>query len=218
MIELVNLTKSFGRGEQRKVVADQVSHTFPRGRSVALLGRNGAGKSTLLRIIAGTMTPDHGHVRSKGSISWPVGFAGSFHGDLTGAQNTRFLARIYGAETDELQSFVADFADLGHHFRQPFKTYSSGMRARLAFGVSMGLKFDTYLIDEVTSVGDAAFRKKSTDLLLARLEESGAIVVSHGMGVLRRMCDCAAVLEEGQLTFFEDLNEAIEIHEARLLA
>lgn len=218
MIELVNLCKAFGVGRRRKVVADNLSIVFPPRRSVALLGRNGAGKSTLLRMIAGTLNPDTGHVRRHGTISWPVGFAGSFHGDLTGAQNTRFLGRVYGVDTDAFQNFVEEFAELGHHFHLPFKSYSSGMRSRLAFGVSMGLKFDTYLIDEVTSVGDAAFRQKSSELLLARLNDSGAIVVSHGMGMLRRICDCAAVLENGQLIFYEDLEEAIKVHEDRLLS
>ena len=217
MIQLVNLCKSFGHGGRRKVVADNLNLAFPEGRSVALLGRNGAGKSTLLRILAGTMNPDSGHVRMRGTVSWPVGFAGSFHGDLTGAQNVRFLARVYGVDTNALEDFVEDFAELGQHFRMPFKSYSSGMRSRLAFGVSMGIRFDTYLIDEVTSVGDAAFRQKSAEFLLDRLQDSGAIVVSHGMGMLRRLCDCAAVLEAGQLTFYEDLDEAIAVHEARLL-
>ena len=218
MIELVNLCKAFGHGRRRKVVADNLSLTFPARRSVGLLGRNGAGKSTLLRIIAGTMNPDTGHVRRDGTISWPVGFAGSFHGDLTGAQNTRFLARVYGVDTDALQRFVEDFADLGHHFHLPFKNYSSGMRSRLAFGVSMGIRFDTYLIDEVTSVGDASFRRKSADMLLDRLQYSSAIVVSHGLGTLRQICDCAMILEGGKLTFYEDLEEAIGIHEERMLA
>ncbi|MEM7290263.1 MAG: ABC transporter ATP-binding protein, partial [Pseudomonadota bacterium] len=147
----------------------------------------------------------------------PVGFAGSFHGELTGAQNTRFLARVYGADTTELQRFVEDFAELGAQFHKPYRYYSSGMKSRLAFGISMGVAFDTYLIDEVTSVGDAAFREKSTMLLEQRLKTSGAIVVSHGKRILRRLCDSAAILENGQLQFFEDLEEALEIHEKRLL-
>lgn len=218
MIELRNVTKSFGYGAARKVVADALSHNFPAGRAIGLLGRNGAGKSTLLRMIAGTMSPDRGHIDCRGTISWPVGFAGSFHGDLTGAQNTKFIARVYGADSEALLDFVADFADLGRQFHQPYKGYSSGMRSRLAFGVSMGLRFDMYLIDEVTSVGDAAFREKSSELLNNRLEQSGALVVSHGKGMLRRLCDCAVVLEAGQLTYFDDIEEAIEDHETRLLA
>ncbi len=217
MIELQAVSKTFGKGRHGKVVADNITASFPPGRAVALLGRNGAGKSSLLRMIAGTLTPDRGQVLRAGSVSWPVGFAGSFHGDLTGVQNTRFLARVYGVESGALCKFVADFAELGPHWRKPYKTYSSGMRARLAFGVSMGVRFDTYLIDEVTAVGDAAFRQKSTELLQARLAQSGAIVVSHGMGMLRRLCDCAMVLEAGRLTWFEDLEEAIAVHEARLL-
>lgn len=217
MIELLDLCKSFGRGSSRKIVADNVSMAFPKGRSIALMGRNGAGKSTLLRMIAGTMDPDSGQITKTGTVSWPVGFAGSFHGDLTGSQNVRFLARSYGIDTEALQDFVEDFAELGFHYRLPFKTYSSGMKSRLAFGVSMGIAFDTYLIDEVTSVGDAAFREKSSAFLLDRLQTSGAIVVSHGLGMLRRLCDCAAILENGQLTFYDDLEEAIEIHQNRLL-
>ena len=139
---------------------------FPTGAVVGLLGRNGAGKTTLMQMIAGTMEPTSGRILSDGSISYPVGFAGSFHRDLTGAQNTRFVARIYGIDTEALVAFVEDFAELGKHYHLPFRTYSAGMRARLAFGVSMGIPFDFYLIDEVTAVGDANFREKSREVFL----------------------------------------------------
>lgn len=212
MIELANLSKSFATRRGRKYIARDISAIFPSGRAVGLMGRNGAGKSTLLKIIAGNVSPDSGEVLSNGSISFPVGFAGTFHRDLTGMQNTRFIARIYGVDTTELEEFVADFANLGDHFRMPVRSYSSGMRSRLAFGVSMGIQFDTYLVDEVTSVGDAAFRRKSADVFKDRMSRSGAIVVTHSMGELRNLCDCGAVLEDGRLTFFEDLEEAISQH------
>ncbi len=206
----------FRAGGSCKVVADRITATFPSGRSVALLGRNGAGKSTLLKVIAGTQDPTRGRVRSSGTISWPVGFAGSFHPKLTGLQNTRFVARIYGVDSDALVDFVETFAALGAHFRLPCSTYSAGMRSRLAFGVSMGMGFDTYLVDEVTSVGDAAFRAKSAAVFRARMQSAGAIVVSHSMPQIRQLCDMGAVLEAGQLRLFEDLEEAIAVHEANM--
>lgn len=212
MIRFDRLTKVFSLDGRRKVVADDISLTFPTGRSVALLGRNGAGKSTLLQIIAGTVTPTSGRILSSGTISWPVGFAGSFHGDLTGAQNTRFIARIYGVDTDELSVFVEDFAGLGVHFHLPLRSYSSGMRSRLAFGISMGIHFDTYLVDEVTAVGDAAFRAKSDRVFKDRMRRSSSVVVTHSMEQVRTLCDAAAVLSEGRLTYYEDVEEGIRHH------
>ena len=217
MITLQTVSKTFRLNGLSKTVLHNASLVFPSGRAVALLGRNGAGKSTLLRLIAGTLAPSTGRIHCEGSVSWPVGFAGSFHGDLTGAQNTRFIARIYGVEGDELVDFAAGFADLGRQFHQPFRTYSSGMKARLAFGVSMGIAFDTYLVDEVTAVGDAAFRSKSNDLFQARMQTAGSVVVSHSMGLVRDLCDAAAVLEAGQLVYYDDVDAAIQHHERNLL-
>lgn len=212
MIQLQNLSKSYHLNGNRKVVADRINATFPSRVSVGLLGRNGAGKSTLLRIIAGTADPTSGEVLSDGHVSFPVGFAGSFHPDMTGAQNTRFVARIYGANSDALMDYVADFAELGRQFHAPIRSYSSGMRSRLAFGVSMGLTFDTYLIDEITAVGDAAFKRKSKAVFSDRMSRAGSIFVSHSMGLMREMCDAGAVLENGKLIYFDDINEAIELH------
>ena len=214
---LQNLTKTFHLGAVSKTVLQNADMVFPSGKSVALLGRNGAGKSTLLRLIAGTLNPTSGRVIRSGSVSWPVGFAGSFHGDLTGAQNTRFIARIYGVDGDELMDFTASFADLGAHFRLPFRTYSSGMKARLAFGVSMGIAFDTYLVDEVTAVGDAAFRTKSNALFHNRMQQAGSVVVSHSMGLVRELCDAAVVLEAGKMVYYDDVAAAIGHHERNLL-
>lgn len=213
MIVLEDLTKIYHTKGLRTVIADRVNAVFPTGQSVALLGRNGAGKSSLLRMIAGTMLPTSGRILSDGTVSWPVGFAGSFHGELTGAQNVRFVARIYGVDTDALVDYVEDFAAIGPSFHKPFGTYSSGMRSRLAMGTSMGIDFDTYLVDEVTSVGDAAFKEKSRAVFTDRMRSGSAVVVSHSMPFIRRVCTMGAVLHRGRLKVFDDVNEAIYFYE-----
>lgn len=213
MIRFENLTKSYRIRGDRKVVIDNLNLELPSGKSLALLGRNGAGKSTLLQMIAGNMRPDSGRIVSDGSISWPVGLSSSFHAQLTGAENVRFVARIYGVDSNALMEFVEDFAELGKHFRMPVRSYSSGMRSRLAFGTSMGIQFDTYLVDEVTAVGDAAFRVKSRMVFKERMEHSSAILVSHDLQQVKNFCDAAIILENGSLTYYDDVAEAISIHE-----
>lgn len=213
MIRFENLSKTYWVKGEPKTVIDNLNLTLPTGKSLALLGRNGAGKSTLLSMIAGNLSPTSGRIVSDGSISWPVGFGGSFHPDLTGAQNVRFIARIYGVDTDSLIVFVRHFAELGPHFYMPVRSYSSGMRSRLVFGASMGIRFDTYLVDEVTAVGDASFKRKSRAVFIDRMKESSAILVSHDMGQVRKFCDAGLVLENGRIQYFDDLEEAIEVHE-----
>ncbi|WP_371223625.1 ABC transporter ATP-binding protein [Roseovarius sp. 2305UL8-3] len=216
MIKLERLTKRFPMRSGYKTVIDDLSAVFPSGQSVALLGRNGAGKSTLLRLISGALRPSSGRILSTGTISYPVGFAGTFHPQLSGAQNTRFVARIYGVDTDELIDFVQDFAELGRHFHMPFRTYSSGMRSRLSFGVSMGIPFDTYLVDEVMSVGDGSFREKSGALFADRRRTAGAVVVSHSPPMIKAMCDMAVVLENGEVTFYDDVDAALAHHDENM--
>ncbi|WGH80219.1 ABC transporter ATP-binding protein [Jannaschia ovalis] len=216
MIALDGVSMRFRTGGRETVVADRIRAVFPTGRAVALLGRNGAGKSTLLRIIAGTMRPSAGRVRSDGTVSWPVGFGGAFHPDMTGAQNARFIARVYGVDTGGMLDYVEDFARLGDKLYQPVRGYSAGMRARLAFATSMAVRFDTYLVDEVTAVGDADFRARSEAVLGARMRAASAIVVSHSMPLLRRLCDAGAVLEDGQLRYFDDLDAAIALHQRQM--
>ena len=209
MIELRNLNKSFRLNGVTKVVARNLNFTFPTGESVALLGGNGAGKSTLLRMIAGVVEPESGEIVSTGSISWPVGFAGSFHPDLSGVQNVRFVARIYGVDTDSAVRFCREFSELGAHFNLPTRTYSSGMRSRLAFAISMAMPFDTYLIDEILAVGDASFKAKSQAILGERLKSSGAIIVSHNMRELKRLCTSGVYLSDGQAYYYPDVTQAI---------
>lgn len=216
MIALRQLSKEFFIKGVRHTLFHNINIDIPSDKSVALLGRNGSGKTTLLRMIAGIIEATRGEILTDGTVSWPVGFAGSFHPDLTGAQNARFVARIYGIDTDQLTALVEDFAGLGQHFHLPFRSYSSGMRSRLAFGVSMSIPFDTYLVDEVTSVGDGAFRSRSAEVFKSRMENAGAIVVSHSMPTLRNMCEAGIVLDRGQARYYDDIDRAIEDHEANL--
>ena len=216
MIELDGVTKAYRYQGIPKYIARDISVTIPKGAKLALIGRNGAGKSTLMAMIAGNLNPDRGRISVAGAISWPIGLTGTIQGDLTGIQNVRFLGRIYGVDTDELVDFVGSFADLGLNYAEPVRSYSSGMRGRLAFGMAMGIRFDTYLIDEVTSAGDAAFRKTSNRLFEDRLANAGLIFISHVEGQMRERCTSAAVLEAGGLTLFDDVNDAIAQHHQNL--
>ena len=173
MIEFRDVSKHYLTPHGRKVVLDRFTLALPNGAKIGVLGRNGAGKSTFIGMIAGVVQPNTGEIRRTGEISWPLGFSGSFAADLTGAQNIRFVARIYGIDTDALVDYVQDFAELGDFMSMPVRAYSSGMKARLAFGLSMGIAFDWYLVDEITAVGDAAFRKKSLSVFKHRLRELG---------------------------------------------
>lgn len=213
MIVLDRITKIFYSRHVKNTVFSDLNAVFPSRTPVALLGRNGAGKSTLLKVMSGALIPNAGRVLSDGNISFPIGLASSMHPAMSGAQNTKFIARIYGADSESLRHFVEDFAELGEKFYLPVRTYSSGMRARLMFGVNMGLKFDTYLIDEVSAVGDANFKDKSEALFKERMKSAGAVFISHSMGLVKRMCTAGAVLENGRITYYEDLEEAIYVHQ-----
>ena len=205
MIEFRDVSKYYRTQTSRKVVLDNLTLTLPEGAKVGVLGRNGAGKSTLLGMIAGTTKPNTGTIRCHSSISWPLGFAGSSHPDLTGAQNIRFVARIYGMDTDALVAYVQDFAELGEFMDMPVRSYSSGMRARLAFGMSMGISFDWYLVDEITAVGDSAFKKKSLSVFKNRLKDAGLLMVSHSVNTIRSYCQSGMVIEGGKARYFEDV-------------
>ena len=217
MIRLENVVKSYRLREGRKVVLRNLTATF-RKTNVAILGANGAGKSTLLRLIAGTELPDSGTILREGRISWPLGFAGSFNGTLSGAENVRFVARIYGEDTERVLDFVEAFSELGEFFHMPVSSYSSGMRARLAFGVSMAVAFDYYLVDEITAVGDDKFRQKCLETFKEKLAHSSIIMISHSKATLKQYCQVGAVLHEGELTLCDDLNEAIALHEEHMKA
>ncbi len=212
-IILRNVTKRFRlRGSHPKFVARDVNLVLEPGQSVAILGKNGAGKSTLLSMVSGKSLPDKGEIITKGALSWPVGFAGSFHPDLTGVQNAVFLARLYGVDSAEMLHYVESFAELGDHFHERVMTYSSGMRSRLAFGCSMAIKFDWYLVDEVTSVGDASFKEKSMGVFRDRMKTSSALFVSHSISVVQRVCDTAILIDNGTFTYFDKVREGISAY------
>ncbi|MCW1917277.1 ABC transporter ATP-binding protein [Rhodobacter sp. KR11] len=212
MISFEHVTKAFWYRGQPKYVARDIHAVIPTGAKIGILGRNGAGKSTLMGMIAGNINPDFGMVKVSGEISWPIGLTGCIQGDMTGAQNVRFIARVYGVDTDELVEFVDDFAELGANYYEPVKTYSTGMRGRLNFGMSMGIRFNTYLLDEVHSTGDLSFKQKAEDLFNDRMHSAGVVLISHSERNLRSLCTTGAVLEHGRLTFYDTIDEAIEAH------
>lgn len=215
MIRIENLTKSYKTPTGRHYVFKDLNIELPTGKSVALVGRNGAGKSTLLRVIGGIDRPDYGQIITDQTISWPVGLAGGFQGSLTGRENVKFVARLYAkpAELKEKIEFVEEFAELGKYFDMPIKTYSSGMKSRLGFGLSMAFKFDYYLVDEVTAVGDARFKQKCAELFKSRHAESSFLMVSHSLNSLKEFCDVALFLgRDNKVRYFDDVSEALEVY------
>jgi capsular polysaccharide transport system ATP-binding protein len=196
----------------RFVVFKDLSFDVPEGSNVGLIGRNGAGKSTLIRLLSAVEKPDSGQIITRGQLSWPVGLRTGMQNNLTGRENVKFVCRIQGIRGSgmrEIVEYVKDFAAIGEYFDRPVSNYSSGMRARLAFGTSMAFDFDYYLIDEAMAVGDAVFKRKSRAVFKDRLERSKVILVSHNMKLIRRMCNVVVHLDRGQATVYEDIREGI---------
>ncbi|EJN8560977.1 ABC transporter ATP-binding protein [Vibrio alginolyticus] len=213
MIKLDNLTKYYPSQLGNQYIFRNVSFRFPEGHNVAILGSNGAGKSTLFRIIAGSEYPSSGKVITDKAISWPVALATGIHPQMTGRENTRFIGRVNGvANLDEYEEKVKAFAELGIKYDLPVKSYSSGMRSRLAFGCCIAIDFDVYLIDEATSVGDQKFRKKAKQALLNKSKTANVIMVSHDIKEIREFCDSAVILHKGNLTFYHELEQALKIY------
>jgi capsular polysaccharide transport system ATP-binding protein len=216
MIRFLGVSKTYRADRTTKVVMRNAYFDFPRGRNVALLGRNGAGKSTLLKLIAGAVEPDSGRIERNVRVSWPLGFGGGLHPALTGVQNVRFVARIYGVDTDDMVDRVESFAELGAFLRMPVSSYSSGMRARLAFGMSMAIDFEVFLVDEITAVGDSAFRAKCADAFKRKADTADLIMVSHAPQTILEYCDSGVVLENGALVYYDDVRHALAAHHANM--
>jgi capsular polysaccharide transport system ATP-binding protein len=209
MIALERVTKSYRTRNGRNTVLDNVDARFTSGHNFGILGVNGAGKSTLIRLLAGSEMPDRGVVRRDARVSFPLGFGGTFHGALSGRENAEFIARIYGARRRPTIEYVEAFAELGEYFGMPVNTYSSGMRARLAFAACLAIDFDVYLIDEVTEIGDQRFRRKCAEAFRARLARSDIILVTHNTETLRQYCDRGAILADRSLVLYDDLGDAL---------
>lgn len=212
MIHLHRLVKRYQTRQGHHEVLKGLDFSIQPGEKVGILGRNGAGKSTLVRVISGAELPDSGVVHRRMSVSWPLAFGGGFQGSLTGLDNLRFVCRIYGADYRRAVPFVEDFAELGEFLREPVKTYSSGMRSRLAFAISMAIEFDCFLIDEIIAVGDARFHEKCERELFEKRADRAMIMVSHDSESIRRHCDRACILENGRLREFDSVDEAFRFY------
>lgn len=213
MISFESVTKRYRTHGGVRTILEEASFTFDIGHNYGILGSNGAGKSTLLRMIAGSEFPTSGTVRRHVRVSFPLGFTGTFHTHLSGRQNASFLARVYGARERSVDEFVAEFSELGAYYEMPLHTYSSGMMAKLAFGISLAIEFDVYLVDEVTEVGDARFRNKCALAFRERMARSDIIMVSHNSHTIRAYCDRGAVIVNGQVQFFDSIEAAIQMHD-----
>ncbi|WP_159831168.1 ABC transporter ATP-binding protein [Novosphingobium sp. TCA1] len=213
MIQCENICKAYKHGGMTKRVLKDLNLTLYPGEKVGLLGRNGAGKSTLIKLIGGVELPSSGRIKRSMSTSWPLGFGGGFQGSLTGFDNARFIARIYGREYREIRDFVAEFSELGGQLRMPVKTYSSGMRARLAFALSLAIEFDCYLIDEIIAVGDQSFHRKCRYELFEKREDRAMLLASHDTQTVRETCDKAIIVHGGKATLYSDVAEALDIYD-----
>lgn len=213
MIRFDNVSKSFWTGGHQKVILHNASFTVDVGRNLGILAPNGTGKTTLVNMMAGLEQPDHGRVVRRGRISWPVGYNGGVVRTMSGAENVRYIARLYDRDEFETLAFVIDFAELGHYIDMPVQTYSQGMKSRLIFAILMAIDFDFYLVDEGASAGDRNFNEKAAIMFRERLEYSTLVMVSHSPDTLKRYCEQAAVLKDGQLYQFDSLEEAKELYE-----
>jgi capsular polysaccharide transport system ATP-binding protein len=212
MIKLDRVFKFYRSGGVVKIVLDHVSTRFEGGFSYGLMGVNGAGKSTTMRLIAGTELPNSGRIKREARVSWPLGFAGGFHPQMTGRENVKFVARIYGADVRKTLDFVEDFAEIGDYIDVPVRTYSSGMMARLSFGLSMAIDFECYLVDEITAVGDARFQARCQEAFSQRRKRADVIMVSHSMDTIKNYCERGGVIVDGQIIMFSNVDTAIEAY------
>jgi len=216
MIELKNVSKWFRTKEGKNYILKEVDFTIPSNKNIGILGINGAGKSTIMRMLGQIEFPNIGTIKSNKSFSWPLGLGGGFVGSMSGRANVKFVCRLYGKSKEEMDviiKFVQEFSELKRYFDMPIKVYSSGMKSRLSFGLSLAFDFDYLLIDETLSVGDARFKKKSKEALRKKIETCNVLLVSHDMATLKELCNAGIVVNAGTMEYFPDINKAIERYE-----
>ncbi|MCC7006908.1 MAG: ABC transporter ATP-binding protein [Ottowia sp.] len=214
MIILDQVTKVYSTRQGPHTVLEGINLRVAKGEKIGILGRNGAGKSTLIRLISGAELPTTGHIHRGISISWPLAFGGAFQGSLSGLDNVRFICRVYDAPIHSAIDFVKDFSELGNYLNEPVKKYSAGMRARLAFAISMAVEFDCFLVDEIVAVGDSRFHEKCRIELFEKRKDRAMILVSHDLGYVRAHCNHAAVLVEGKLHLFDQAEDAYQFYQS----
>ncbi|HEX4884405.1 MAG TPA: ABC transporter ATP-binding protein [Casimicrobiaceae bacterium] len=191
-----------------------VSLAVHAGETLGVIGRNGCGKSTLLQLVAGTLSPTLGTVRTQGRIAALLELGSGFNPEFTGRENVYLNGAILGIprrEMDVAFPAIEAFADIGAFIDQPVKTYSSGMMVRLAFAVAVHVTPDILIVDEALSVGDTAFQSKCLDRI-RRMQESGVaiLLVSHSVNTIIEFCDRAAYLDRGRLVAIGPCREVIE--------
>ena len=211
-IVLDSIVKDYHTQIGTRRILDGIDFSIGPGEKIAVLGTNGAGKSTLVKIIGGVEPPTSGKIHRGLSMSWPIAFGGGFEAQMSGMDNIRFIARIYGVPLKETVDFVDDFAELGRLLYVPVKTYSSGMRARLAFALTLAIDFECFLIDEVIAVGDQRFHRKCHDALFVKRKNCAMILVSHDIGIIQQYCDKALILKAGRGSVFTDIEFALDIY------
>lgn len=211
-IRVRGLVKDYATNIGVTRVLDGISFDLGAGRKMAVLGNNGSGKSTLVKLVGGVEAPTSGTIEKDMFMSWPLGFSGGVEANMSGAASVRFIARLYGRPEDEALAFVEDFAELGRKIFLPVGVYSSGMRARLMFALTLAIDFECFLVDEVLAVGDARFQRKCHDALFVQRAHRAMLLVSHDANVIRNFCASALVLKRGRGRVFEDLELALSIY------
>ncbi len=188
-----------------------VSFDVEKGDRVGILGMNGAGKSTLLKIIAGVFKPSEGTVAKYGRVVPLLELGAGFESQYTGRENVFFYGAMLGYSKSFLQKKIdeiVDFADLGEFIDVPLKNYSSGMKSRLGFSIATQVSPDILILDEVLSVGDARFKKKSEKKILDMFDSGVTVLfVSHSLAQVRRLCNKAIILDKGKMLAYGDIDE-----------